>query len=90
MIVASLRLIARIRQIKVIIMVITETEIGQTYECIAEHWNTKGRRSAQLKRVDEDDCEWRFTDGSELSYDWTVKHIVRKLTTLNATKPEGG
>ena len=39
---------------------------------VLEHWHTKGRRPAGLKRVDEDDVCWRFDDGSEPSYDWNV------------------
>lgn len=38
-----------------------------------EHWYTKGKRYAILKRVKESDCNWRLTDdNSELSYDWNV------------------
>jgi len=48
------------------------------YLCEIEHWYTNGRQFAILKRVDEDDCNWRFPDdSSELSYDWTVINAQR-------------
>jgi len=48
------------------------------YLCEIEHWYTHGRKFAILKRVDEDDCNWRFPDdNSELSYDWTVINAQR-------------
>ena len=38
-----------------------------------QHFNSKEVRFAVLKKVDEDDCDWRTVDGnSEISYDWNV------------------
>ena len=38
-----------------------------------QHFHTKGKRTAMLIAVDEDDVGWRTCDDdSELSYDWDV------------------
>ncbi len=50
-------------------------DAGDIVQVIIEHWNTKGTNEIILKKVDESDCDWRFTDDdSELSYDWNVTH----------------
>lgn len=51
-----------------------ELEYGKVYECEIEHWSESIMKTheVRLKYVDEDDCCWRFLDGSELSYDWSV------------------
>lgn len=39
------------------------------------HWHTKNYRYAEIKRVDESDCDFRTVDdNSEISYDWNVTH----------------
>lgn len=51
-------------------------EVEKVYKCIISHWSPKVdiKHEVLLKRVDEDDCDWRFVeDGSELSYDWNVE-----------------
>ena len=48
-----------------------EPELNEFVIVICEHWHTKGRRPCIMQRVDEDDVDWRFEDGSEPSYDWT-------------------
>ncbi len=40
---------------------------------IIEHFHTKTQKIVKLKRVKEDDCEWRFVDdNAELAYEWNV------------------
>lgn len=58
--------------------VLTIPVVGQIYEVTLEHWHTKTRKVALLRKVDEDDCEWRFPDKGyelEVSYDWDVVEI---------------
>lgn len=48
---------------------------GTKVIALLEHWHTKGKRKAELIRVNEDDCAWRTVDDrSEISYDWNVIH----------------
>lgn len=48
-------------------------ELGEKVLIELQHWNTKGFRYYECKRVDEDDCDWRTVDdNSEISYDWNV------------------
>jgi len=58
--------------------VLTAPVAGQIYEVTVEHWNTKTRRVVLLRKVREDDCDWRFPDPGyepEVSYDWSVVEI---------------
>lgn len=57
-----------------------DTVVGQVYDVTVQHWYTKGTRTAQLIKVDEDDQEWRDLDGDELSYDWDVISYVPSET----------
>lgn len=55
-----------------------EAEVGKVYDVVIEHWYTLNSKFAKLKKVDEDDCDWRFPDdNSELSYEWDVVEIRR-------------
>jgi len=45
-------------------------------EVTIEHFYTESQRVVKLRAVKEDDCNWRFEDGSELSYDWHVVNSV--------------
>jgi len=55
-------------------------EVGAVYRVMLQHCTTKSRQQAELKRVDESDCTWRFPcDNSELSYDWSVIAIMCDL-----------
>jgi hypothetical protein len=57
-----------------------DTIVGQVYDVVVQHWYTKGKRNAQLIKVEEDDQEWRDLDGDELSYDWDVISYVPSQT----------
>jgi len=40
---------------------------------VIQHWHTQTKKHVLLKRVDDDDCDWRFAEGNaELSHDWNV------------------
>jgi hypothetical protein len=46
---------------------------GASVKAKVQHWHTKNIRTETLKKVNEDDVEWRTADdNSELSYDWDV------------------
>ena len=48
-------------------------EINRPVTATLQHRYTKGRRTAELIGVDEDDHFWRVCDGNcELSHDWDV------------------
>jgi len=53
-----------------------KTNLPETDEqvlCVLQHWYTKGKKTAVLFKVDEDDVDWRTADNnSEISYDWNV------------------
>jgi len=52
------------------IPILNEEDIGSA---VIQHWFTKTKKTVLLKKVDEDDCEFRFPDGNdELSHDWNV------------------
>lgn len=40
-----------------------------------QHWHTKNYRYAEIKKVNESDCDFRTVDdNSEISHDWAVTH----------------
>jgi hypothetical protein len=41
-------------------------------KAVIQHFFTKGRQIVELIKVEEDDCMFRFDDGSELAYEWNV------------------
>lgn len=48
---------------------------GKIVWCALQHWYTKNYRYAELKKVNEDDCEWRTADdNSEIANEWNVTH----------------
>jgi Protein of unknown function (DUF551). len=50
-------------------------EVGVDVIATLEHWESKNKRRAALKRVKEDDCDWRTSDdNSEISYSFNVTH----------------
>lgn len=47
--------------------------LGQAVLCRLRNDNTQAVQEHQLRRVAEDDCNWRTADdNSEISYNWTV------------------
>lgn len=47
---------------------------GKIYICILRHCTTRKIQYALLKRVKEDDCEWRTADdNSKITYEWNVE-----------------
>jgi len=53
-------------------------KVGEKVLCALQHWHTKNYRYAELKKVDEDDVDFRFVDdNSEPSYDWNVTHFAK-------------
>lgn len=48
-------------------------EIGKPVRVVLKHWNTWALHTENMIAVDEDDCDWRFSEcGSELSNDYNV------------------
>ena len=46
--------------------------VGREVLCRLQHADTRDTLEHCLKHVAESDCDWRLTDGGEVSYDWTV------------------
>lgn len=53
-------------------------EAGRTVMCIVKNHRTGKREQVSLKKVHEDDVDWRDEDGDEISYDWSVTHWQEK------------
>ena len=48
---------------------------GSVVLCRLAHFKGKLTQETLMKKVDEDDCDWRTADdNSELNYDWHVSH----------------
>jgi len=45
---------------------------GVVGKAIIQHFYTKTEKTVTLVKVDEDDCLYRFIDGSELANEWNV------------------
>ncbi len=65
-------------------------EVDGMYECVVEHFHTKGVRPAHLFNVDESDVNWRTVDdNSELSHDWDVTHYREVHLPIKTAAKEG-
>ena len=54
--------------------------VGDIEVVALQHWRTRAYRYAELKRVNESDCDWRTVDdNSEISHDWTPTHFLENL-----------
>ena len=47
---------------------------GQFYLCLIRHYDTKNLKISILKKVKEDDCNFRFKDNAPLAYEWDVAY----------------
>tara|TARA_B110001469_G_C9637039_1_gene319538 strand:+ start:697 stop:933 length:237 start_codon:yes stop_codon:yes gene_type:complete len=45
---------------------------GSVQTVTIQHFHSLKTQEVALIRVAEDDCDWRFPDGSELAYEWSV------------------
>jgi len=73
--------------------------VGHTYRVTAEHWFNGEWRTALLRFVHEDDCEWRVvSEGeppngyeAELAHSWTViraEDTAGDAETVSATRKD--
>jgi hypothetical protein len=45
---------------------------GSVQTVTIQHFHSLKTQEVALIKVVEDDCDWRFPDGSELAYEWSV------------------
>ena len=60
------------------LLTIEKPEVGRRVVAILKHADMWQTATPELIAVDEPDCDWRFVDGSELSYDWDVVYLEYK------------